>query len=184
MFIPHTNLKNTFEEVAWQFSTYPDIQIELVHIFGTPQSLGACALDNMTYEEIREFRYAIERQALVLAIGNVTEENRKKLTEHLEGMENGSTEEEQTFHDRMIHATIVKMSDNRLVIANYMALTRVIDRFISEIRSTIRHRSEEEFRQFQSVHRRLVEAICSKDLDAGRKVLDDHFVFLQQNIDT
>jgi GntR family transcriptional repressor for pyruvate dehydrogenase complex len=142
------------------------------------------ALDNMTYEEIREFRYAIERQALVLAIGNVTEENRKELTEHLEGMENGGTEEEQTFHDRMIHATIVKMSDNRLVIANYMALTRVIDRFISEIRSTIRHRSEEEFRQFQSVHRRLVEAICSKDLDAGRKALDDHFVFLQQNIDT
>ena len=42
MFIPHTNLKNTFEEVARQFSTYPDIQIELVHIFGTPQSLGAC----------------------------------------------------------------------------------------------------------------------------------------------
>ena len=59
MFIPHTNLKNTFEEVARQFSTYPDIQIELVHIFGTPQSLAQygdadiLVARGMTYDWLR-----------------------------------------------------------------------------------------------------------------------------------
>ena len=35
------------------------------------------ALDEMGYDEIREFRYAVERQALVLAVHNA-DENRKK----------------------------------------------------------------------------------------------------------
>ena len=38
MFIPHANLKNIFEESASELSRYQDIQIELVHIFGTPTS--------------------------------------------------------------------------------------------------------------------------------------------------
>ena len=40
MFIPHANLKNIFEEAASELSRYQDIQIELVHLFGTPQSLA------------------------------------------------------------------------------------------------------------------------------------------------
>ena len=142
------------------------------------------ALDEMSYEQIREFRDAVERQALVLAVQNADDAGKKELQQHLHGLLYGETEEEQTQSDRMLHLCLVRMSRNRLVIANYLALNRIIDRFIRDVRKRIRDESEEEFEAFQDIHKQLVEAIISGDLEQGKDALDRHFSYIARGFDT
>ncbi|MBQ3392919.1 MAG: FadR family transcriptional regulator [Lachnospiraceae bacterium] len=142
------------------------------------------ALDEMGYDEIREFRYAVERQALVLAVHNADENGKKELKKCLDGILNGATEAVQIESDRMLHYTLVRMSRNRLVIANYVALDRVINRFIRDVRKKIRDQGSEEFKEFQDVHRELVQAVLDGNLEMGKQALDKHFVYLRNDYDT
>lgn len=142
------------------------------------------ALDEMTYEEVQEFRYAVERQALVLAVKNIDQDGEKRLKQYLDGMLHGKTEEEQTENDRLLHLCLVEMSGNRLVIANYMALTRVISHSVRTAREKIRARNPQDFQIFQAVHRQLAEAVANRDLDAAKKALDRHFVYVTEGYDT
>ena len=48
------------------------------------------ALEKMTYNEIREFRYAVEFQAVVLAMDNISHEQIEKLKANLEMLENSA----------------------------------------------------------------------------------------------
>lgn len=141
------------------------------------------ALEKMTYNEIKEFRYAVEFQALVLAMDNISAEQTEMLKHHLHILENSDDEDEKVHSDKMIHYTIVEASGNRLVIANYLALTKIMDSFIREMRSKIMQ-SEENPEDFQQTHRHLVEAICDNDLELGKRALDAHFVYICKNMDT
>lgn len=142
------------------------------------------ALDEMSYEQIREFRDAVERQALVLAVKKADDQGKQDLQRYLDGLLHGETEEEQTESDRMLHLCIVRMSENRLVIANYLALNRIIDRFIRDVRKQIRDEGESEFEKFQDVHKQLVDAIISGDLEKGKTALDKHFSYITRGFDT
>ena len=60
MFIPHNNMKQMFEDAVRKYDAYPDIKIELIHIFGTPESLrqqgdaDILVARGMTYDRLRE----------------------------------------------------------------------------------------------------------------------------------
>ena len=95
----------------------------------------------------------MERQALTLAVNNSNENERLALKKHLDGFLNGLSEEEQIENDRLLHLQLVRMSGNRLVIANYTALTRIIDRSIRDMRRKIHTESPIRFGQYQDVHR-------------------------------
>ena len=142
------------------------------------------ALDELNQTQIREFRYAAERQALTLAVGNIREEDRELLLQYLQGLLYGKTEEEQSENDRLLHQQLVLMSGNRLVIANYMALNRIIERGIRDVRKRIHDQSPERFEQFLEVHKMLVNAVLDGDLERAKEALDQHFQFLSENIDT
>ena len=116
------------------------------------------ALEKMTYNEIREFRYAVEFQAVVLAMDNITKDQIEKLQKNLDILENSQDEEEQVLNDKMIHYTIVEASGNRLVIANYLALAKIMDNFIRETRSKIMT-DERNSIAFQGIHRQKGENI-------------------------
>ena len=142
------------------------------------------ALDELNQSQIREFRYAVERQALTLAVGNAEDKDRTLLAQHLDGLLNGASEEVQIESDRLLHLQLVRMSGNRLVIANYMALNRIIGRSIRDVRKRIHDQSPELFEQFREVHRMLVQAVLSGDLEQAKSALDQHFRFISENYDT
>ncbi len=142
------------------------------------------ALEPMSYEQIREFRYAVERQALALAVKSDNTLAKMELKRHLDGLLHGATEEEQTESDRLLHRCLVGMSGNRLVIANYAALNRIIGRYICDVRSRIRSEDTGEFELLQGVHRQLVEGVLEGDLEKGKEALDRHFYFLAGDFDT
>ena len=126
-------------------------------------------LDELTYDQIREFRYAVERQALVLAVRNADAHGKKELQKYVDGILNGETEEIRTESDRMLHYCLVRMSGNRLVVANYLALN---------------DQSKEEYEAFQLVHKNLAEAVITGDLALGKEALDQHFTFITKDFET
>jgi len=76
------------------------------------------------------------------------------------------------------------VSGNRLVIANYLALNRVINRFIRDVRRRIQEESQEDYEKFQDVHRKLVESVLEGNCEMGRNALEEHFVFITKDFDT
>ena len=142
------------------------------------------ALDDLNDEQIREFRYAIERQAITLATGNADENDREYLEQCLDGLVNGETEEQRIESDRMLHQHLVQMSGNRMVIANFHALNRLIERSIRMVRKSIRDQEAETFDVFHNVHRDLVNAVVEGDLGQAKAALDSHFQYLSEHYDT
>jgi GntR family transcriptional repressor for pyruvate dehydrogenase complex len=138
-------------------------------------------LDEMSFEEISVFRYAAELQAVTLAVQNISRAQKEKLLRYLDGLERSGEEEEKAFCDQMIHQTIVEASGSRLVIANYLALRGVLTRNVSQARQGVRRRGQEQERQFQEIHRRLVHGLCRGDFDAAKAALDEHFAFLRED---
>ena len=142
------------------------------------------ALEKMSDEELREYRYAIEQQALMLAIPRITERDRLKLRRCMKELENGEDAAVRTESDKLLHRTIVEASGNRLVIANYHALNTILQRQISRVSARLGTGSPEEESPFICTHRDLVEAVCSGNADAARRALDAHFLLVMDDLGT
>ena len=154
---------------VWPFCTLTN--------FKTIQSRIKRLKDIETMQEDGTFDVLPKKEVIAL------KKEMEKLQKNLDILENSQDEEEQVLNDKMIHYTIVEASGNRLVIANYLALAKIMDNFIRETRSKIMT-DERNSIAFQGIHRRLVEAICSRDLELGKKALDEHFVYICKNLDT
>lgn len=141
------------------------------------------ALDEISNREISGLRYAAELQAIMLAPQNITELQKTLLMNYLEIMEKSQNAAEQTHCDKMIHQTIVEASGNRLIIANYMALNRILDAVIGDVRRRIAQLPDD-FEDFQYTHRQLVEFVCAGDYGNAKKALDKHLNYMLAEINT
>ena len=142
------------------------------------------ALDELNDKQIQEFRYAIEWQAITLAAGKADQEDREYLEKCLYVLEYGESEEQRVESDRMLHQHLVQMSGNRMVIANFHALNRMIDRSILRVQKSIRDQGPETFSGFLAAHRDLVEAVLSEKIDEAKKALDRDFQYFAEYYDT
>lgn len=136
------------------------------------------SLEDMGEREICGFRYAAEQEAILLAIHYVTDEQKTLLRELANNLTETADPEKQTLYDQMIHKTIVNASGNRLVIARYMALDKILNAVIQNVRETVLEMGEAEFDKLQHSHIDLVEGICTGDLARAQEALNVHFVFL------
>lgn len=80
-------------------------------------------LEEGTFREISEFRYALETQALSLAMKNITEEQQTDIEYYMSMLEQTPGEEQKAYYDKKIHYTITAASGNRFIIDNLQALT-------------------------------------------------------------
>jgi len=141
-------------------------------------------LDDMSNREIHGFRYAAELQAVMLAPQHITEVQKKLLKNYIDIMIASDNEDERIHCDMMIHQTIVEASGNRLVIANYMALNRILDRMIRQVQHDVWLKSHDEFVKLHHIHQMLVDGVCRDDFDMAKKALDEHFNYIEDDIPT
>ena len=139
-------------------------------------------LETGSFNEISEFRYALEYQALALAIRNVTDEQVEQMEYFAEKLASSPYENERVYYDKQIHYKISEASCNGLIIANLFALNEVMDIFIKDMRARILSDNENSEGLLQA-HVSLVEAVKNRDLKAGRKALDTHFSYIYEYLD-
>ena len=136
-------------------------------------------LKGMDERQVTEFRRFIEREAMLLAVKRADREQKQRLMIHLDGLEKAITEQDRVLHDKGIHRILVEASRNDFLITNYQALTNLMDRYISSMRTRIilgmQSRNKLEY-----AHRKLVEGVVESNLEKGLAGLRDHFGYIEQ----
>ena len=141
------------------------------------------AVEGTTYREIGEFRYALEYQALSLAVHHATEEQIAEMEYHMSMLESLQEENLRSKHDKRIHYLLVESSHNNYLIVNFLALTQVMDKYVKDMR--VRILKDEENREgLMQTHKDLIRAVRNKDIHLGQEALNRHFVYIYNYLDS
>lgn len=138
-------------------------------------------LQRTTYRDIADYRYALELQAMSLAMQHATEEQLQTMEHCVGRMEQISEGSEKVIMEKRIHYTIAEASGNSLIYSNLIALSEVMDKFIVDMRARILTDPENKGR-LQNSHRELVAAIREKNFNKGRAALEEHFSCIYENL--
>lgn len=141
------------------------------------------AVEGTTYQEISEFRYALEYQALALAVKNAKEEQIAEMEYHMSMLETSQEEAVRSKHDKRIHYLLVEASHNNYLIVNFLALTQVLDRYVKDMRVRIL-RDEENREGLMKSHKDLIRAVRDKNIHLGQDALNRHFVYIYNYLDS
>lgn len=87
-------------------------------------------LDQIDYKQIIQLRRSLELQALLLAIGNISNQGAGELSASVMDLKH-VTEANNTLMDKKLHFIIAKASKNKLITDILQALSDVIDQLIS-----------------------------------------------------
>ena len=136
-------------------------------------------LKGMDERQVTEFRWFIEREAMLLAVKRADRKQKQRMMIHLDGLEKAITEENRVLHDKGIHRVLVEASRNDFLITNYQALTNLMDRYISSMRTRIISGMQSR-NKLEYAHRVLVEGVVESDLEKGLAGLRDHFGYIEQ----
>lgn len=134
-------------------------------------------LNNRSNEQITEFRYGLEWEAVNLLVGNLTEAQSENLMMHLERLETASSEQERVKYDKALHYYLIEATNNEYMIANFRALTKTLDAYIPTMRTKIitgMQRDED----LKNSHRMIVEGIVNGDKTMALKGLSMHFQYI------
>ena len=159
--------------------------LRILEIIGaTTSTQGAghfISVKGMSFQQLSQLRYALEKQAFALTVANACEKDLDDLRAIVARLDRGVSEEENVLLDKQLHYTIARASGNMLFVDILNALSDVMDLFIADLRIDIMsetHRKEALF----ATHRRIVEAIVNKDLPSGFEAIDEHFALIDQRL--
>ena len=116
---------------------------------------------------------------MLLAVKRADRKQKQRMMIHLDGLEKAITEENRVLHDKGIHRVLVEASRNDFLITNYQALTNLMDRYISSMRTRIISGMQSR-NKLEYAHRVLVEGVVESDLEKGLTGLRDHFGYIEQ----
>ncbi len=136
-------------------------------------------LKDLNMDQITDFRYALEWQAINLAVLRITESQKKRLFELLEKMEQAETEKMRVAYDKEIHYQLIEASGNDYMLVNFKALASIMDRYIFQMRGKIIQgmNSDEDLTM---AHRMMIEGVAEGDREKGQRGLDLHYTYIYQ----
>ena len=138
-------------------------------------------LHKLDYGSITQLRFALEMQAFVLAVDNISKEEIQKIGEYILNLDRGKTEEECVIWDKKIHYAIAKASHNVLIIDILQALSDVLDTYITDMRREIFKDDNKE--KLQQAHKEIAKCMIEKELEGGRKEIEDHFDIINSTLE-
>ena len=136
-------------------------------------------LKGITENQLTEYRFAIEWEAMHLAVLRVDEKQKEVIREAFRNLQDAKTEEERVRYDRAIHQTMVDASKNEFLITSYRAITDFMDGYIRSMRRRIIAGMQSK-NQLEETHRLLVEGIIHGDLATGLQGIRGHFNYIEQ----
>ena len=139
-------------------------------------------LEEGTFREISEFRYALETQAQALAMDHISKKQLADIEYYMSMLEKTPEEDMKAYYDKKIHYTITAASGNRFIIDNLQALTAVMDVFIKDMRAKILSDGSNS-EGLMAAHREMVEALREKNMEKGMQALKVHFEYIYEYID-
>lgn len=139
-------------------------------------------LKELSFQQVSQLRYAIERHALALAVANASEADREELAGIISLLDlAGGSEARNVALDKQLHYTIARASGNVLFVEVLNALSDVMDRFIADLRLDIMADADRR-EKLLAAHRTMVEAVLTGNLAEGFAAIDEHFNLVDQRL--
>lgn len=129
-------------------------------------------------DDLTQFRYCLEREAMYLAMHNASKEQKHMIEEHLAALLKAQTETDRYVHDMALHMTLIEASGNDYLITAYRALTNVIEDYIPVFRGKIIEGMKSNDK-LEDAHKTLVMGVVNGDLKLGLEGLDRHFEYIR-----
>ena len=136
-------------------------------------------MKNMGRDDLNQFRYCLEREAMHLAVDNASESQKIQIRTHLDALLSAETEKDRYEHDMALHKTLIEASRNDYLITTYSALNNVIEDHIPVLRGRIIEGMKSND-MLEYAHRLLVMGVVNSDLKMGLDGLDRHFGYIRQ----
>ena len=136
-------------------------------------------MKNMGRDDLNQFRYCLEREAMHLAVDNASESQKIQIRTHLDALLSAETEKDRYEHDMALHKTLIEASRNDYLITTYSALNNVIEDHIPVLRGRIIEGMKSND-MLEYAHRLLVMCVVNSDLKMGLDGLDRHFGYIRQ----
>ena len=136
-------------------------------------------MKGMGRDDLTQFRYCLEREAMYLAVDYASEQQKALISMHLEALLKAETEKDRYEHDMALHMTLIEASRNDYLITTYRALTNVIEDFIPVFRGKIIEGMKSNDK-LEDTHRMLVMGVVNSDLQTGLEGLSRHFEYIRQ----
>lgn len=140
------------------------------------ESIGMMLLlKQVSYNEVNAVRRALEADAYVLAMRNITKEMEKKLGKLYQDMEN-SEGDEKVLKDKEFHYLIIRASGNKLIISIMEALEEKYEESVGHVLNTS---SKETKDKLMLCHEKMLRCIIEKDEINGRMALNEHYDLIE-----
>ena len=136
-------------------------------------------MKGMGRDDLNQFRYCLEREAMHLAVDYASEQQKIMIGKHLDALLAAETEKDRYEHDMALHMTLIEASRNDYLITTYRALTNVIEDYIPVLRGKIIEGMRSNHK-LEDTHRMLVMGVVNSDLRTGLEGLSRHFEYIRQ----
>jgi len=136
-------------------------------------------MKGMGRDDLTQFRYCLEREAMHLAVDYASEQQKIMIGKQLEALLSAETEKDRYEHDMALHMTLIEASRNDYLITTYRALTNVIESYIPVFRGKIIEGMKTNDK-LEDTHRMLVMGVIGSDLRTGLEGLNRHFEYIRQ----
>lgn len=137
-------------------------------------------LNQIDYNQISQLRRALELEALLLAIDNMSDEEIHSLN-HLVSQLEKETEENNVILDKRMHYTIALASNNTLIVSILQALSEVLDRFIVDLRREILSQ-EDSRRGLMEAHNEMIKSLMTRDKKLAYEAINKHFDIIDEKL--
>lgn len=137
-------------------------------------------LNQIDYQQISQLRRALEMEALMLAIDNITDEEIRTLKNIIFQLEK-ETEANNVILDKKMHYNIALASKNTLIINILQALSEVLDKFIVDLRREIL--SQEDSRKIlMEAHNGMIDSLINRDKNLAYESINKHFGIIDEKL--
>lgn len=131
--------------------------------------------------EISELREALELKAALLAVENITEDQKRHLQELINEMSKTREENRNAALDKELHYTIAAASGNKVIVQILGILEELIHIDIKDRRKEILSIPQNVSR-LQKIHEEIVAGILSKDSQTTYRAVIEHFKIISEYI--
>lgn len=138
-------------------------------------------LKQTDYQEISQLRRALEMQALLLAVDNITDEEIEKIKNIIAQLEQKS-EADNVILDKQLHYNIALASKNILIINILDALSEILDHFIVDLRREIQSSDEGKI-VLNEAHYGMVESLIKRDKKLAYESINKHFGIIDEKLE-
>lgn len=137
-------------------------------------------LNQIDYNQISQLRRALEMEALMLAVDNISDSQIKELEDIISQLEH-KTEANNVILDKRLHYTIALASDNILIIDILQALSEVMDQFITDLRRDILS-TEGSRLLLHEAHNDIVKSLVLRDKQLAYEAINKHFGIIDEKL--